>query len=233
MQTEKATVIFDLVLKEKMLPQKLDDLMPLSFIGQTAVNFYRGKIKMMDQLKMTEEQRETTLKDGQQAGVLLLDIEARIGEIALSEPRAKSIVEHKKGTRGIIGTRPSGQQPKHDRLMMTEKKMQQSQKIAQNPEIVARVKAKAIENEDIPTKTAVLSEISYEKEKERRKKAEETRTESKTIVALDQQIYINKLSQCIRLLPQKPPKNWNEQALKEATALANIIIKRLEVFNES
>ena len=91
MQTEKATVIFDLVLKEKMLPQKLDDLMPLSFIGQTAVNFYRGKIKMMDQLKMTEEQRETTLKDGQQAGVLLLDIEARIGEIALSEPRAKSI----------------------------------------------------------------------------------------------------------------------------------------------
>ena len=42
--------------------------------------------------------------------------------------------------------------------------MQQSQTIAQHPEIVKKVKEQARENEDIPTKTAVLSEIKYQKQ---------------------------------------------------------------------
>ena len=42
---------------------------------------------------------------------------------------------------------------------MSEQRMQQSQQIAKHPEIVERVKAKAKEADDIPTRTAVISEI--------------------------------------------------------------------------
>jgi len=65
----------------------MEDLVPLSFIGQTAVTFYRQMIKGFDQLKMTEAQRKRTLKDGQEAGEMLLDIETRIGELAKETPR--------------------------------------------------------------------------------------------------------------------------------------------------
>lgn len=82
---EDTVEIFELVMRQKLLPATMDKLIPLSFIGQKAVNYYRDKIKLMDQLEMTEEQRKATLKDGQQAGELLLDIEGRIGEIALAE----------------------------------------------------------------------------------------------------------------------------------------------------
>jgi hypothetical protein len=57
-----------------------------------------------------------------------------------------------------------------------------------------------------------------------------TKKEDKKAYPEDQIIYINTLDQCIRILPQKPPKNWNENALKEATAKAIIIKNRLEVF---
>lgn len=91
------------------------------------------------------------------AGEMLLDIETRIGELAEKEERAKP-----KPT-GYIGTGslPSGKPPKHERLGMTEKRISQSQAIAKHPEIVEKVKAQARENEDIPTRTAVVNEIRY------------------------------------------------------------------------
>ena len=49
--------------------------------------------------------------------------------------------------------------------------MKDAEKVAAHPEIVERIKKKAKENEDIPTKTAVISEINYEREKKRRKEA--------------------------------------------------------------
>lgn len=42
--------------------------------------------------------------------------------------------------------------------------------IARRPEAVAQVIAEAKENEDIPTKTAVLDRIALEKERKRRKR---------------------------------------------------------------
>ncbi len=223
----EAMEIFELVKRGNMLPTKIDELVPLSFIGQAAVGFYRQKIKLMDQLKMTEKQRKVTLSDGQDAGEMLLDIEARIGELAYEEEKAESL--HPKGKSG--GSTPSGAKPKYERMGLKRNEMSRSQAISNNPAIVARVKKQAKENEDIPTKGQVLSEIKYEKEKKRRKEAEGKKGPIKGVIAIDQLKYINALDRCISILPQKPPKKWNEEALREATAKAKIITKRLEVFN--
>jgi hypothetical protein len=230
MEGEEAMEMFKLVKAQGLLPEKMNDLVPLSFIGQAAIAFYRAKIKVMDQLGMTEAQRKATLRDGQDAGEMLLDIEARIGELSLKEPQIQT--EPRVGPNGaFVGKISSGKPPKYERLgIPSEKRMKQSQTIHNNPVIVAKIKAQARENEDIPTKTAVLNAIHYEKEKERQAAAAPVREAMRRAYPEDQLIYINALDQCIRVLPQKPPRDWNENAFREAKAKAIIIKNRLEVF---
>lgn len=228
MQREEAMRIFDLVVKQKLLPEKLSELVPLSFIGQAAVTYYREKVKLMDQLKMTEKQRKETLQDGQNAGEMLLEIESQIGRLAAKEPKT---IPNREVTNGKF-SQPSGKPPKHQRLgIPTPKKMREAQLISKHPKIVKSVIKQAKEREDIPTKGTVLATIKYEKEKKRRKEAEGKQKEIRIVIDIEQTQYLNALDRILRILPQKPPKTWNDEALKEATAKAKIIIKRLEVFN--
>jgi hypothetical protein len=173
---------------------------------------------------MSEEQRKVTLSDGQDAGEMLLEIEKKIGELLPSEKEAMAGTESKRGiTKGMPRPKvlPEG---------INGKRSHQARAIARHPEIVEKVKKQARENEDIPTKTAVLSQIAYEKEKKRREEAEGKRKEIAAVVAIDQIEYLNALDKCIAALPQKPPKTWNESAFAQAKAKAKIIIRRLEVF---
>jgi len=231
MKGEQAMEIFNLVKAKKMLPTKLDELVPLSFIGELAVKFAKEKFDLMEKLNMADAQRKATLKDGQGAGELLLTIEGRIGDIASKEPDAKGIPVKAKGG-ALTGMKPSGKKPKHERLKMNRHRMQQSQQISKHPEIVEKVKAQAKENEDIPTKTAVLSEIKYQKEKVRRKKSETFRNnKTKLQISIEESVYVTALDRCATVLPSVPPKTWSEGGFQMAKAKANIIIKRLEVFN--
>jgi len=225
MEGEEAMEMFKIITQNRLLPATSEELVPMSFIGQAAVRFYQTKIKLMDQLGMTEAQRKATLRDGQDAGEMLLDIEARIGELAEKELPARSIAGGKGG-----GSSPSGEPPKYERLGMTRKKLEHARTIKDNPEIVAKIKAQARENEDIPTKTAVLNAIHYEKEKERQAAAAPVKEALRKAYPPEQMLYISALDQCIHALPQKPPKDWHEAAFREATAKAIIIRKRLEVF---
>lgn len=220
--------MFKLVKANNLLPAEMDDLVPLSFIGQAAIAFYRAKIKVMNQLGMTEAQRKATLRDGQDAGEMLLDIEARIGELL---PSREDVSRFQKGN---LRHSVEGKGRTLDKILpegMTRHRAQQSRHISENPTIVAKIKAQAKENEDIPTKTAVLNAIHYEKEKDRQAAADKNRTESTGILAIEQSIYLNALDRCISVLPQKPPQKWNENAFREAKAKAIIIRRRLEVFN--
>ena len=235
---EEAMELFSIIKQNNLLPETVDKLVPLSFIGQAAVGFYRSKIKLMDQLNMTEAQRKATLSDGQDAGEMLLDIETRIGELAAKELKVPAKIAARLPNGRVAVTGKSGQPPKHERLGIPQKRMEQSQAIAKHPEIVEKVKTQAKENEDIPTKSAVFAEIRHQKdvenlkkEKKRRAKAEKEHEEIKAVVSIEQTQYLMALDRCIHLLPQKPPERWNDTLLKEAKAKAKIIIKRLEVFN--
>ena len=225
MNQEEAVKILDLVVREHMLPATMDKLVPLSFIGAAAVKFYQAKVKLMSQLGITEAQRKATLSDGQNAGEMLLNIEARIGEL-LPKPEIaiKGTVETSTGR--MRYQRPEG---------ITSKRADAARAIKSNPAAVAAIIKEARENEDIPTKTAVLKKIKADKEKILREKYEKEtsekagrvqRTNSKEAVA-----YLNILQRFTLALPVQPPADWTEEAFAEATALANIIRKRLEVFH--
>ena len=194
---QEAMEIFQLVKGNQMLPSKIEDLVPLSFMGEAALSFYRTKIKLMNQLKMAEDQREATLSDGQDAGEMLLNIESRIGEIASKEISAKPKVGGKGG-----GAKPSTEPLKHERLGMNKDRMKQSQQIFNNPEAVKRVLKEARENQDIPTKTAVLSEIRHKKEMEEKINREKERVPvEKKPPTIDK--YVNEVMDDIDLLESK------------------------------
>jgi hypothetical protein len=127
----------------------------LDTIELAAVSFYKANSKVMDQLKMTEAPRKATLRDGQDAGEWLLDVEAKIGELL---PSIEETTRLKGGDRRSEG--------KHRRVLpdgIHSRQAHQARTIKDNPEVVARIKAQARENEDIPTKTAVLNAVQYEK----------------------------------------------------------------------
>lgn len=221
---------FELALKTKQLPTKIDELVPLSFIGATAVKFYKDKIKLFDNLGISEDQRVKTLKDGQDAGILLLEIERRIGELLpedSNKERDKKRSRLPQGNARQYGTGVKGLPDGIDSI-----KASKARQIKNHPKEVEETIQEAIDNDDIPTKTAVLNKIRFKKEKARREKAEANKTESKLIMRLEEQDYLNTLEWIISKLPQQPPKNWSEPFLKQARGYANIIINRLEVFKD-
>ena len=221
---EEAMEMFKLIKANNLLPTKMEDLVPLTFIGQAAVSFYRSTIKAMDQLKMTENQRKATLKDGQEAGEMLLDIETRIGEL-LPDPKEALKMGGKRGRAIQLGERPK---EVHGGLSI--RRACQARSIKNHPETVEKVKAQARENEDIPTRTAVLNAIHYEQQKKIQEKIETGKAESKAIMSMEESLYLMALETVITKLPKQPPKNWSADGLKQAKAYAKIIIKRLEVF---
>lgn len=123
---EEAMEMFKLVKANNLLPQKVEDLVPLSFIGSAAVRYYRDVISLMDQLGVTEAQRKATLRDGQDAGELLLDIEARIGELLPSAEDARK-------------TAFTGKERQKRPEWIDGKKAHQARTIKAHPDIVARV----------------------------------------------------------------------------------------------
>jgi len=152
--------MFNLIKKEGWLPATVDELVPMSFIGQAAVNFFQTKLKVMTQLKMTDEQRKVTLRDAQEAAEMLLDIEARIGELLPTPLEARAFGQTKDGSPMKAGRRilPEG---------VDHKKSYEARTIKNHPGIVDRIKAQAREREDLATKMAVLNAVSYERKKAR------------------------------------------------------------------
>ena len=82
---------------------------------------------------------------------MLLDIEARIGELSKAEPRISTVWDPEEKRPA-----PSGQPRKPERLGLKPEQMKQAQQIHSHPEAVAEVIQEAEDNEDIPTKTALL-----------------------------------------------------------------------------
>lgn len=222
--TQDKTNVFQALIKHEphYLDRPLKDLLPLRFMGEVAVNAYRGLIKRLDDLPLSLEEKESRLKDGQDAGIALLAIEAKIGELSKAEPDLPH-TRHDRLPKGADHPKE-----KHERLKMTRAQMHRAQAIASHPAEVDEVIKEAKKNEDIPTKTAVLNKIAYKRELERVKG---TREKTQIEMAADAYGYYIKLQEALSLIPIKPPKEIREKDLIRIKAIVLLIIKRLEVFN--
>jgi len=218
--------ITDLVLATERLPDRIEDLLPLRFIGEKAVRFYKDKVDLIDKLEMSKEQRDETLLDGQDAGKALLMIEGKIGELYTKTPAAYPATRQKEQLDPGVGS-IKGRRRTFEDQGIGRADAWRAKEIHKHPEVVEEVIQEAEKEKDIPTKGAVLRKIASRQEAQRVKgKEEKTRMELEG-PALQ---YYFKLEQVLHILPTYPPRELTEHAHKALKALALIIIKRLEVF---
>jgi len=203
------------------LDRPLAELVPLRFLGEVAVDAYKALIKRIDNIPMAQEEREAKLKDGQDAGKALLSIEGKIGE--LQQFLARTSGERSANGKNIL--KPG----ELEKANLTIKQAFISRQIADHPEEVEEVIKEAEENDDIPTKTAVLNKIKYKKELERKT---EHREKMQIEMRADAIIYQNILMKIINILPTEPPQELNETEYQELNALWQIIFHRGRFFDE-
>jgi len=219
-------VFKELVKREpNLLSLPMEQLVPISFIGDAAVAAYRtiiGQLKRMDQL---DEQNKKTLSDGQDAGKMQLLIQAAIGSKLIEERPDKA------GT----GLSPDERHEVAEQSRLTHQQRTTARTISKHPEIIEEVIKEAEENEDIPNKTAVLNKVKANREKELREKYQkETKAKKTNNTAQttgEALIYLGKLREIVLLLPAKiPPEGWTDESFAEANAMVEIIRKRLEAW---
>lgn len=149
---KEETIFTDLIKREpSLLDKPLKDLIPLRFIGDAAIAAYRKILANTESLLFTKEQRAQTLKDGQDAGIMLLEIENHIGKLLRKE------------------LPDTGGRPRKNRSsevqFLTKKQRETARTIGRNPKTVQKVIDEAKENEDIPTKRAVIQAVRMESAK--------------------------------------------------------------------
>jgi uncharacterized protein RhaS with RHS repeats len=222
--------VFKEAMDKGIIPSDIEQVKKLSFIGQTAAAFYQSLINGMKEIEVAEEQRKATLADGQRAAEFLLDLEVKIGEIALATPTAKDGRPKTIPGGGIV----SKEQPKAERLGLKPHRMQRAQQLAKNKDVVEEVKKRARENEDLASRTAVHATIAIKKKDEKlqeeRKKRKEAEANNKTLQAADNLElvqYARSVEKILDYLPKNPPKVWNEKQLKKTSGLVKIVRKRL------
>lgn len=222
--TDKTNVFAALIKAQPhFMERPLADLLPMRFMGDAAIAAYRSMLTHLDDLGLSVEEKASRLKDGQDAGKALLMIEARIGELLPSSR------DEERGLAGVHGPRQG--RGKFERQLpegLNRKGIQRARAIAKHPEAVAEAIDEAIENEDIPTKTAVLNKIAYKQELARVKG---TRAKTQIEMAADAYLYYSKLEDALHLIPSAPPKELKEKDFLQIKAVALSIIHKLEVFN--
>jgi 16S rRNA G966 N2-methylase RsmD len=142
--------------RKSLLPVKLEDLTRFVLIGREKLVAVKAAIRAIDKIGLAKDVREQKLGEGQELGGALLDAEARIGELLKDLP---SPAGSKIGKRGVEKTLPTG---------ITHKLSHQCQQLAEYPALIEQVKAEAVENEDIPTRSEVLRKIKEKKREEYR-----------------------------------------------------------------
>lgn len=155
------------------LPAKLEDLTKFVLIGREKLNSVRAEIRAINKLGLAKEVREQKRDEAQMLAGALLDAEAKIGEILNKIPKDNP---NKRITSG-------GKSLKAEELGFSNKQVSQFQQLSDNQDIIEQVKAEALENDDLPTRTEVLRKI---KEKERDSRIEvEKNARGKSIADID------------------------------------------------
>lgn len=190
----------DLILKEvSHLPATIDELREFILIGKAKLKVYQHKVKLIKDLGLAKQVKDQALEDGQDVGEAILWAEAKLGELL------------KKATPGLKTTLPGGGRQKAEYAGMDHRRAGQARKLSDHPEMIKEVIKEARKNEDLPTRTAVLSKIREKQEKERQEKAP---PKTKTELSAEEFNYQQILLEVITILPPEPPRQLTEQGFK-------------------
>ena len=95
-----ATNFVEIAMGKKEMPTRIEDLIPLSFVGETAVSFFGKKLRLIKNLGKIYEQLDATYHDALQAAKCLLLVYQRLGD-EVDRHTASAVESGRAGGKGI------------------------------------------------------------------------------------------------------------------------------------
>jgi len=164
----------DVVVADTLLPATAEELQKFILIGKEQLKAHKAKIRAIDKIGMAVAAKEAALTDAQDLADILLDAEAKLGEILAATPdfhsSGKGTMKRKSLPNGI-----------------DKKQSHYAQKVAKAKKdgLLEDVKKRARETGDIATRKDVLSAVAAKGKAEKpREKKEEVQEKEETISTL-------------------------------------------------
>jgi hypothetical protein len=115
-------------IKKDQLPASIEEIHKFILIGNEVLKAHKAKIRALGKIESSYATKEAALKDGQDVAGILLDAEAKLGELLKAiRPKPKSDCSGKGTFGGRDPSLPSG---------ITKRASHKAQTIASNPEII-------------------------------------------------------------------------------------------------
>lgn len=192
-----------LTLKNKNLPDKIEEIQEFIIIGEQAINAHKAYLNAIKEVGVAKKYYDAKLCDGQKLGELVLEAQIKLGNVLQNTvtPRGCATL----GYHGRTKTLPEG---------ISKKQSHYAQTIAQNYEIVRDVINEAKRKEEIPTKTAVLKKVNQIKKKSNQDKIQHFAMNTSVVSELETLINSgNKFG----TIYADPPWPYNNQITRSAT----------------
>ena len=162
----------EIIQRREDLPTTLDDLSRFVLVGREKLTAVRAEIRAIDKVGVATGVREQKLKEAQAISEAVLDAEVRIGELMAEVPKAKN--------QYAMDTAVHSKKETIENAGFTVKQVQRFETLAAHPEIIEQAKAEARENDDIVSRSLVLSMIKQKKKEEHQQQRAEAITEQMT-----------------------------------------------------
>ena len=167
--------VVGLAIPANTLPTTIEDLSRFVLVGREKLTAVRAEIRAIDKVGLAENVRQQKLQEAQQISEAVLDAEVRIGELMANVPKAQGQRTDIKPTDTAVG-----KYAEIEKAGFTPKQVERFQQLAQHPEIVEAAKAEARENDDIVSRSLVLSLIKQKKKEEHQQQRAEAIQEQMT-----------------------------------------------------
>lgn len=166
------------------LPANIEELARFVLVGREKLTSVRAEIRAINKLNLAEEVRTQKKEEALMLSEALLDAEVRLGELTKALPKSQGFASNGynhsrqqcrkcdsqpiKNDSGVVFEKSTIlKRPKLEviqNLGFNPKQVERFEMLANNPDVVAQVKAEARENDDLPTRSRVLQLV---KEKNR------------------------------------------------------------------
>lgn len=194
----------ELTLHKENLPDTIEDLSRFVLVGREKLISVKAEIRAIDKVQLARDVRDQKRSEAQMLSEALLDAEVRLGEMLKAVPKAPGGRPEKTMDTAVhsferIETHrtdaKSFSRPKHEviaELGFSQKQAQRFETLANNKDLVEQVKAEARENDDLPTRSQVLSLAKARNDRYQRDMAQidedfnNLKTYRKPLLALDQ-----------------------------------------------
>lgn len=198
------------VLPNNSIPANFKDVASFAILAQEKLKSVRAEISAIKRLGLAKEVLQQKIREAQELAEIKTRAEVKLGELTAAMPKAKG----NQYTKSASPTRMGKQDTKAESLEkvnISTQKASQYELMAANPEIVEQVITEARENDDIVSRSAVMSKIKEKKQAEKKAKRQQTVSEQISKPKTSSHIDIFTTDKKYRVIYADPPWVYNDK----------------------